>query len=80
MRAAANSRGFYEIGRVGPVPDGTIGAVKVLITGSSGYLGRQAVQAALEIALRDHVFDNGLAKKLLKWRPRKSDIESAIDA
>jgi nucleoside-diphosphate-sugar epimerase len=34
----------------------------------------------LEIALRDHLFDNGLAKKVLKWSPRKSDIESAIDA
>ena len=34
----------------------------------------------LEIALRDHVFDNGLAKKVLSWRPRKTDIESAIDA
>jgi UDP-glucose 4-epimerase len=34
----------------------------------------------LEIALRDYVFDNRLAKKVLKWRPRKTDIESAIDA
>lgn len=34
----------------------------------------------LEIALRDHVFDNGLAKRVLKWKPEKTDIESAIDA
>jgi nucleoside-diphosphate-sugar epimerase len=34
----------------------------------------------LEIALRDHLFDNRLAKKILKWRPGKTDIESAIDA
>jgi nucleoside-diphosphate-sugar epimerase len=34
----------------------------------------------LEIALRDHLFDNRLAKKLLDWRPLKNDIESAVDA
>lgn len=34
----------------------------------------------LEIALRDHVFDNRLAKRVLDWQPRKTDIESAIDA
>jgi nucleoside-diphosphate-sugar epimerase len=34
----------------------------------------------LEIALRDHVFDNRLAKRVLKWQPRKTDIESAVDA
>ena len=34
----------------------------------------------LEIALRDHVFDTGLAKRVLGWRPRKTDVESAIDA
>lgn len=34
----------------------------------------------LEIALRDYVFDNTRAKKLLGWKPAKTDIESAIDA
>jgi nucleoside-diphosphate-sugar epimerase len=34
----------------------------------------------LEIALRDHVFDNRLAKEVLNWEPRKTDIQSAIDA
>jgi nucleoside-diphosphate-sugar epimerase len=34
----------------------------------------------LEIALRDHLFDNGLAKRLLGWQPRWTDIESALDA
>lgn len=34
----------------------------------------------LEIALRDYVFDNSRAKKLLGWHPEKNDIESAIDA
>jgi len=34
----------------------------------------------LEIALRDHVFDNGLAKRLLGWQPRRTDVESALDA
>jgi nucleoside-diphosphate-sugar epimerase len=34
----------------------------------------------LEIALRDHLFDNSLAKRVLGWKPRKTDIESAIDA
>jgi len=33
----------------------------------------------LEIALRDHLFDNGLAKRLLSWQPRRTDIESALD-
>ena len=34
----------------------------------------------LEIALRDHVFDTALVKATLGWRPRKTDIESALDA
>ncbi|MCX8123871.1 MAG: NAD(P)-dependent oxidoreductase [Spirochaetes bacterium] len=34
----------------------------------------------LEIALRDYVFDNTRAKKVLGWKPTKNDIESAIDA
>jgi nucleoside-diphosphate-sugar epimerase len=34
----------------------------------------------LELALRDHVFDNGLAKAVLNWEPRKTDLESAMDA
>ena len=34
----------------------------------------------LEIALRDYVFDNSRAKELLKWKPSKNDIESAIEA
>jgi len=34
----------------------------------------------LEIALRDYVFDNSRAKELLGWRPKKSDIESAVAA
>jgi nucleoside-diphosphate-sugar epimerase len=34
----------------------------------------------LEIALRDYVFDNTRAKKVLGWKPAKTDIESAIDA
>jgi nucleoside-diphosphate-sugar epimerase len=34
----------------------------------------------LEIALEDHVFDTGLAKTILGWHPRKTDIESAVDA
>jgi nucleoside-diphosphate-sugar epimerase len=34
----------------------------------------------LEIALRDYVFDSGLARRVLQWRPSKTDIESAIDA
>jgi len=73
-----------------------MGGVRILITGSSGYLGRHAVRFAvkwlsamklsplapphLEIALRDHLFDNGLAKRLLGWQPRRTDIESALDA
>ncbi len=34
----------------------------------------------LEIALRDHVFDNRLAKRILGWQPQKTDLESAVDA
>ena len=34
----------------------------------------------LEIALRGHLFDTGRARRVLGWRPRKTDIESAIDA
>jgi len=34
----------------------------------------------LEIALKDYVFDNARAKKILNWQPVKTDIESFIDA
>lgn len=34
----------------------------------------------LEIALKDYVFDNSRAKKILDWQPYKTDIESFIDA
>jgi nucleoside-diphosphate-sugar epimerase len=34
----------------------------------------------LEIAIKDHVFDTELAKTILSWQPRKTDIESAVDA
>jgi nucleoside-diphosphate-sugar epimerase len=34
----------------------------------------------LEIALRDYVFDTRLAKQILGWEPRKTDIDSAVDA
>jgi nucleoside-diphosphate-sugar epimerase len=34
----------------------------------------------LEIALRDYMFDNIRAKKVLGWRPLKNDIEAAVDA
>lgn len=34
----------------------------------------------LEIALKDYVFDNGRAKELIGWWPKKDDIQSAISA
>jgi nucleoside-diphosphate-sugar epimerase len=34
----------------------------------------------LEIALKDYIFDNGRAKELIGWRPKKDDIQSAISA
>jgi hypothetical protein len=34
----------------------------------------------LEIALRDYVFDNSLAKETLGWKPAKDDIQSSIAA
>ena len=44
-------------------------------------IGRSPVEPQhLEIALRDYVFDTGRAKALLRWQPRKTDVESAIDA
>jgi len=34
----------------------------------------------LEIALRDYLFDNSRAKRILDWRPTKNDCEAAIAA
>jgi len=34
----------------------------------------------LEIALRDYIFDNSLAKEVLGWKPSRDDIQSAIAA
>lgn len=34
----------------------------------------------LEIALRDYVFDNARAKRVLGWRPTRNDLESAVEA
>jgi nucleoside-diphosphate-sugar epimerase len=45
------------IGEVGRLWGGTIASVRILITGSSGYLGRQAVRTALETGLEVIGFD-----------------------
>jgi nucleoside-diphosphate-sugar epimerase len=34
----------------------------------------------LEIALRDYVFDNTRAKRMLGWKPTRDDIQSSIEA
>lgn len=34
----------------------------------------------LEIALRDYIFDNSLAKEVLGWKPARDDIQSSIAA
>jgi len=53
---------------------------RIAVKGLS-VIGLSPVEAHhLEIALRDHVLDNGLAKAVLKWEPRKTDVESAMDA
>ena len=71
---------YAHAGRTPRLIDVNATLARIVVRGLSALKLSPLEPQHLEIALRDYVFDNGLAKRVLKWRPRKTDIESAIDA